>query len=224
MSDPKSSAKDRGYENNRLEEDVDSLYRMSPSGFFSMEKVQARIDLQQLNHDLLSAAVFHETNQRRKNNGKGTLKHLPRLDEASRMHARDMAEYEYVAHMNPREQELETPLDRVREVGLDDIRFVAENVASHFGMQYESGETIFPMERDGNTEYYYQPGGKPIPNHTYRSFAESLVDDWMSSPGHRRNILSEKSEFLGAGCSMGEGEMGPVKFYCTQLFFNRFGR
>ena len=201
-----------------------ALSQVAPSEFFEKGKVEEKIDLRHIDHSLLSAAIFHETNRKRKQHGRDQLSHLPRLDEASRMHARDMAEHEYVAHINPREQALRTPHGRVREAGLDDIRFLAENVASHFGIQYEPGRVVFPIEKDGDTEYSYQLGGEPIANHTYRSFAESLVDEWMNSPGHRENILSEKPVFLGAGCSRGEGDEGPVKLYCVQLFFDRFGK
>ncbi len=93
-----------------------------------------------------------------------------------------------------------------------------------FGIQYEPGKILFKTKKNDHTEYSYQPGGKPLENHTYRSFAESLVDTWMKSPGHRKNILSEEPEFLGTGCSIGEGDKGLVKFYCVQLFFSRFGK
>ena len=199
------------------------LYQMSPSKFFQQAKVDERIDLRHINQSLLSAAIFQETNKKRKEHGRTQLGHLPRLDEAARMHAEDMAENEYVAHVNKREQELRTPLKRVREVGLKNIRFVAENVASNFGIQYEPGKIVFPEKKDGDTEYYYQPGGKPIANHTFRSFAESLLNEWMNSPGHRKNILSEQPKFLGTGCSVDKDDKGMTKFYCVQLFFDRFG-
>lgn len=205
-------------------ESGDILYRMAPSEFFEKGAVEEKIDPQDINYHLLSAAIFHETNQKRKEDGKEQLSHLPRLDEASRIHARDMAENQYVAHINPREQDLRSPLERVREVGLNEIRFVAENVASHFGSQYESGRTLYTIEKEGDTEYSYQPEGEPIENHTYRSFTESLVDAWMKSPGHRKNILSEKPEFLGTGCFLGDGDTGLMKFYCVQLFFDKFGK
>ncbi len=199
------------------------LYDMDSSRFFQLAKVEDKIDLRHINNSLLSAAIFHETNIKRQEHGKAPLSHLPRLDEAARIHAQDMAENEYVAHVNQREQELRTPLKRVREVGLKDIRFVAENVASHFGIQYEPGKIVFPEKKDGDTEYYYQPGGKPIANHTFRSFAESLLDEWMNSPGHRKNILSGQPKYLGTGCSVDEDDKGMAKFYCVQLFFDRFG-
>ncbi len=207
------------------ESGVDStdFFQMDSSGFFQQARVDDKIDLRHINHNLLSAAIFHETNKKRKEHGKAQLGHLPRLDEAARMHAQDMAENEYVAHVNQREQELRTPLKRVREVGLKNIRLVAENVASHFGIQYEPGRIVFPEKKDGDTEYYYQSGGKPIANHTFRSFAESLLGDWMNSPGHRKNILSEQPKFLGTGCSVDENDKSMAKFYCVQLFFDGFG-
>ncbi len=202
--------------------DSTDLYQMSQSGFFEQAKVKDTINLEDINYNLLAAAIFHKTNQKRKEHDIEHLSHLPRLDEASRMHAQDMAENEYVAHINKREQELRTPSERVLEVGLTNIRYVAENVASHFGTKYESGKTIFPIKKDGDTEYAYQPEGKPIANHTYGSFAGSLVDSWMNSPGHRHNILSGEPKFLGTGCSIGTADKGPVKLYCVQLFFDKF--
>ncbi len=173
-SNPKDSGNWRIQEKNGADPQG-NLYRMPSSEFFRKRTVEEKIDLKHINYNLLSAAIFHETNQKRKKYGKEPLSHLPRLDEASMIHAGDMAEHQYVGHMNPRERELRTPLDRVQEVGLDDIHFVAENVASHFGLQYKPGTAVFQIKKDGHTEYSYQPGGKPIENHTYRSFAESLV-------------------------------------------------
>ncbi len=46
----------------------------------------------------------------------------------------------------------------------------------------------------------------------------------MNSPEHRKNILAEEPEYLGAGCSIGDRDKGLVKFYCVQLFFNKFGK
>ena len=48
--------------------------------------------------------------------------------------------------------------------------------------------------------------------------AKALVDAWMNSEGHRKNILLAEAEYLGVSCvgSQGKSEM-PV-FYCTQVF------
>jgi len=198
----------------------ESLFSMSTRAFFKLSQVNQRMDMQNLNHTLLSAAVFHETNQRRQEYGRTRLDHLPRLDEAARIHAQSMARYDYLSHTNPRQRNLRTPGDRLKAVGLKPS-YYAENVATHFGIQYESGTPVYRTERRGETQYSYNPGGPPIPRHTYRSFAESLLDQWMRSSGHRGNILSGDPEFLGAACEMGGKKKGMYEFYCAQVFFAR---
>jgi uncharacterized YkwD family protein len=50
----------------------------------------------------------------------------------------------------------------------------------------------------------------------YRS-AETVVEGWMNSPGHRKNILSERYTHLGAGYTS-EGARGP---YYVQMFIQK---
>jgi len=71
--------------------------------------------------------------------------------------------------------------DRARAVGLH-TSFLAENVASAFGRRYKSGAKFFVREEAGRKIYSYEPNGPAIPMHSYLSFAEALVDEWMSSP------------------------------------------
>jgi uncharacterized protein YkwD len=60
-----------------------------------------------------------------------------------------------------------------------------ENIATVFGIQYKSGTMVSSFD--------------DIPPHTYNSCAESLVDSWMHSPGHRANILDSDFIYLGCG-------------------------
>ena len=110
-----------------------------------------------------------------------------------------MAERNVLTHANPDAPELRTPSDRVRAAGLVP-GFVAENVATHFGIRYRSGSPIYRVDRDGRRGFSATPGGPPIPPHTYLTFARSLLDQWMASPGHRQNILS-KSARMEAACT-----------------------
>jgi uncharacterized protein YkwD len=63
--------------------------------------------------------------------------------------------------------------------------------------------------------------GEPMPPHTYSSFAQALLDDWMNSPGHRENILSDEAPYLGAACAYQDDDEMPL-YYCVQLFFDGF--
>ena len=50
--------------------------------------------------------------------------------------------------------------------------------------------------------------------HTEESLANEIVEGWMNSPGHRKNILTPDFEKLGVGVSIGDD--GGV--YATQNF------
>jgi uncharacterized protein YkwD len=202
---------------NLVKEGADSYYSKSASAFFDSKAARKQIDLDDVDYELLSAAVFHETNQRRARHGKAILTHLPRLDSAATKHAKDMIERGYFSHFEPNSPNRRTPRDRIEQEGLSP-RFSAENIATAFGIKYKSGAKVYLSRQTGKQKFSYSPGGPPIPAHTYRSFAESLLDQWMGSPGHRENILSEEPEFLGIGCSESKEESGLDQFYCVQLF------
>jgi uncharacterized protein YkwD len=55
--------------------------------------------------------------------------------------------------------------------------------------------------------------------HTYLSFAEALVESWMQSPGHRKNILHKEQEYLGCACELARKTNAMETFYCAQVFF-----
>mgnify|MGYP001157879121 CR=1 FL=1 len=173
------------------------------------------IDQRKVDYQLLAAALFQETNLRRRENRLPLLRRDPRLDAAARMHATDMARDDYLSHTNPHRRDRRTPGDRAHLAGFQ-FRFLAENVATHFAIQYESGRTVYQIPT--GTGYSYRPDGPPIPRHTYRSFAATLLDQWMDSPGHRRNILSVEPALFGADCRLKPAKVGLDKFYCVQLF------
>lgn len=198
-------------------EDADSYYSKSASAFFDSKAARKQIDLDDVDYELLSAAIFHETNQRRTRHGKAILKHLPRLDSAATKHAKDMVKRGYFSHFEPNSPNRRTPRDRIEQEGLSPM-FSAENIATAFGIKYKSGTKVYPSRQGGKQQFSYSPGGPPIPAHTYKSFAESLLDQWMGSPGHRENILSEEPELLGAGCAESKEKNGLDQFYCVQLF------
>jgi uncharacterized protein YkwD len=202
---------------NPVKEGADSYYSKSASAFFDSKAVKNQIDLDDVDCELLSAAIFHETNQRRARYGKAILKHLPRLDSAATKHAEDMIRRGYFSHFEPGSPNRRTPRNRIEQEGLSP-RFSAENIATAFGIKYKSGIKVYLSRQNGKHEFSYNPGGPPIPAHTYRSFAESLLGQWMGSPGHRENILSEEPELFGAGCSKSKEESGLDQFYCVQLF------
>jgi uncharacterized protein YkwD len=183
--------------------------------FFALESTGRTIDPQKVDQALLAAALFHETNRLRQKHGRPPLRQDARLDAAARMHAGDMARKNYLDHINPHNPERRTPQDRALLAGFH-FRFLAENVATHFTIQYQSGRAVYRVP--AGTGFSYRPDGPPIPRHTYRSFAAAVLAQWMNSPGHRRNILADPPERFGSDCRLRQEQGGLDQFYCVQLF------
>ncbi len=199
---------------------AETLQADSPEAFASLEAATAPINPANIDYPLLAEAIFHETNLRRQENGRRALDHLIELDRAACVHAQDMVESNFFAHRNPNDPAKETPLDRVENQDLK-VGFVAENIAQTFALQYESGTPVYTRQEDGETVFSYEAGGEILPPHTYQSFAADLLDQWMDSPGHRKNILAEEPSHLGAGCElMEDDELGMPMLTCVQLFFD----
>lgn len=190
---------------------------LDPEAFRASAAAGRPIDVSSIDDDLLAAAVFHETNGRRLRHGLPPLGYRHELREAARIQAQDMARAGRIGHRH-RERRFQTLRDRLRQLKLQPA-FAAENVALSFGIQYEAGRPVVVREEGGRTVFSYRAGGEPIPPHTYRSFAASLLDQWMRSRGHRANILDARAEELGTAPVHARNDAGMDVFYSVQVFF-----
>lgn len=186
--------------------------------FANQAAARQAIDPQRIDADLLDAAVFHETNRRRQRHGLPPLDFDVRAREAARLQSAAMAEHGFVGHENPIDAELRTPMDRARRAGLIP-KFLAENVANAFLRAYEEGTQVHVRTENGKRVLSEEPGGPPIPMQDYVGFAKALLDDWMDSPGHRKNILHSAPEYLGSACLTEVPDAPMPKLSCTQVFF-----
>ena len=191
------------------------FYAMTAAAFFAADAAQAPLDPGQIDHRLMSAAIFHESNRVRGEHGLAALTYSPQLEAASRMHAIDMAEANFFAHENPNDASKREPADRVKLSGYDP-RYVAENLATAFDLQYEPGREFYVVP--GGISY--DPNGRPLPPHTYASFARHVVERWMNSPGHRANLLAVEPTELGAAAVLQPRKKDDVlaTFNCVQVF------
>ena len=114
-------------------------------------------------------AVFRLVNRERKSRGLAPYKWNESLARAARYHAADMADGEYFNHDSH---------DRVNAGGRVILQRVGttERRVRKFWPGY-SGENIAQGQPDANT----------------------VMRSWMSSPGHRSNILSSSSTAIGVG-------------------------
>ncbi len=209
----------------------DSMYsRYNYSTFQAYAPANQAIDFKNIDYELLCAAIFYATNKERVNgtttspDSGGTSLNLKPfeysqyLKYSAQMHAYDMVANNFFDHENPYDSTKKTPFDRMS------LCYVtggmrAENIADVFGIAYQAGSNFIPPNR-GSSVFVDGVTKKPIPPHTYNSFSQALLSDWMHSPGHRANILEKQLVYLGCGAAFYNDPecYGIQKFKCVQNF------
>ena len=165
-----------------------------------------------LNRGEIEEWVIEFTNEERVGAGLQPLRHDAAISDIARSHSENMARLRFMSH----DIEGRDPTDRAMAAGYDCRAYkgdgsysygLSENVAEHprvtqwmgFGMSYS------PVDYDRDAE----------------EAARGLVQGWMSSPGHRENILDRDSRRIGVGIAIQETpEYGYVSetIYATQNF------
>ena len=116
--------------------------------FATVPALSSRIDPGALDQELLSAAIFHETNRVRRQFNLPGLKFLPQLNAAADVEASVGSISHPPSHTNPF-MLIATPLERVKHAGLAP-HYVAENIAmiSIYDLDPDLGVGI--MKKRGN--------------------------------------------------------------------------
>ncbi len=173
----------------------EDYYQYSTTEFFDLSPVNQRIDVKSFDRELLEAAVFHASNEVRTKRRKSVYKFSPVLQKAARFHADYISEHKRVIHKNTRDKKYETPYKRIVAFGGDDFNGVAENLAM-----------ITPLKLEKDNMYFIKNGkpvdqqGNPFDMMTYGEMARQVVDGWMLSKGHRKNLMADYT-YLGCGIS-----------------------
>lgn len=129
--------------------------------------------------------IHEEVNAYRQSNGLDPLTFSDELAAVARDHSQDMNERDYFSHMSP---EGDGPGDRLADAGID-CNSWAENIAYEFDPSFS--------EEDAD------------------SVAESIVNGWINSPGHRRNILGDYDE-EGIGVDIrDDGRIMATQMFCS---------
>jgi uncharacterized protein YkwD len=187
------------------------------TSFANIPQANSRIDFEHIDYPLLHAAIFYETNRQRVLNGRKVFSHSPALEKAAKGHSDDMVNKNFFSHTSPVKGK-ETMVKRLALAGVTG-GYKGENIAISFGIEYKAGKSVYsPKQNGGYFSYTYK--GKPIKNHTYLGLAKEVLHQWMTSPGHRANILNAQFTYLGTGAShyKNTGFFGMDNFKCTQNF------
>jgi uncharacterized protein YkwD len=168
---------------------------LSLKNFRKEQSFHEKIDFENIDYRRLHAAIFFVTNEERAKKNLTFLEYAPELEKVAIMHSRDMNRDSFFSHFNPVDKKKKTPNDRAVLAGILNP-YLAENIATCHGLTYVSGTNVF-IKGDG--QFSYKTDGELIPPHTYLSLAESVVENWMNSKGHRKNILLDTALQLGCG-------------------------
>jgi uncharacterized protein YkwD len=125
-------------------------------------------------HRELERRIFQLTNEARRKHGLPTLDQDDTLTATARRHSDDMLKRDYFSHTSPDGKNI---LDRLR----DEKPAVVQTMG-------RAGENIF--------------GSSKLDYSDVKTLSRSIVDGWMTSPGHRANILNPKYTHLGVGVSV----------------------
>lgn len=190
-------------------------YYASGDGLDTKGAFHETLDFRSIDNPKLNAAIFHATNEARKANGVAPVQHSDVLQTAAQSYAERSADKRFLAHQDPTSESLKSPRQRVAAAGGENP-MIAENLATTPGLKIKSGEKLY-IKDQSNFEFTRQPGGEVIGRHTYASFARNVVEQWMNSPGHRKNLLSKDAVELGCGTAIYIYE-GPANFVAVQNF------
>lgn len=151
----------------------------------------------------LEMQIHNGINQQRKNNGLSALSYDSSLVAIARKHSADMARNNYFSHDNL--QGLD-PSARGVQAGYSCYK--------NYGSYYTTGIAENIMQNNLYDSITYYNG---IPRYAWNSqedIAQSTVDGWMDSPGHRQNILTSTYDREGIGVAIASDD----KVYITEDF------
>ncbi len=164
---------------------------------FPAYKKQPKLDVA-----VLEKRIHNLINKERQKHGLSTLKWDEALKRIARKHSADMAKRNYFSHTSPEGHD-------------PSYRYVKSKYACSITIEnrtYKGAENLFQnnlynsVTTVNGVSYYNW--------NTLEEMAESTVDGWMNSPGHRENILTPIWLREGIGVSIAPDD----KVYITQNF------
>lgn len=150
----------------------------------------------------LEKRIHQLINEERQKHGLSALEWNGVLSKIARKHSSDMAKRNYFSHDSPEGHDF---LYRYNQEGYSCSLAVDERI-------YLGAENIFQNNLYDRIEYV-----NDVPHYEWRSrekIAETTVQGWMNSPGHRKNILTPHWKTEGVGVAISPDD----KVYITQNF------
>lgn len=166
-----------------------------------------------VDQNLFSDAVLAEVNYHRCIGGQQPIDAHMGLNNVAENHASWMATVGQLSHASTIEGEA-TVAARVKMAVISPA-VGSENIGFVHRYRVDEGETFF-AGTDPCT--FTTRDGIRIRSHSYQSMAERIVDLWMASPDHRKNVLDHRFSMTGSAASYDGNAPHCGVFYLAQSF------
>jgi uncharacterized protein YkwD len=178
----------------------------------SKKAAQTVVPAGKINQSLLDAAIRNEVNFHRCRAG------LPKVGDAgngltnqAKKHSQWMARSQQLSHRSTVAGSA-TLSQRVKNAGVR-FRTGSENIAMVHRFRIDNRRFKI-LSSDQCKFATYE--GQALPAHSYASLARHVVDLWMSSPGHRKNILDRRVNRVSTAVAF-----DPKAQYCGQYWLTQ---
>lgn len=180
----------------------------------SKAAAQTIVPASRINQKLLSDSVRAEVNYHRCRAGLSSVDSAGApLAKEARAHSRWMAKKQQLTHRStvPGRASLK---QRIKASGVN-FRTGSENI----GMvhRYRIDNRQFRI-MNANKCQFATYEGQALPAHSYASLARHIVDLWMNSPSHRRNILDRKARKVSTAVAFDPNAQYCGRYWLTQNF------
>ncbi|MBN2403089.1 MAG: CAP domain-containing protein [Spirochaetes bacterium] len=172
----------------------------------------------EINLDLKLVAkwILFYTNTERIRNNLSPVQYDPDLEKAAVWQAEYNSKMRTLEHIISA-KDMKTPKDRIEYFG-GRCGNCGENLTVKFAVNSEG--IPFAIKKDSNGTYYNY-GTSIVKWRNEQEMGYTMVDSWMKSPGHRKNILGNGFKWIGAGIA--KGIYSNNKSYYGCQVFNGFG-
>ncbi|MEM8802235.1 MAG: CAP domain-containing protein [Pseudomonadota bacterium] len=180
----------------------------------SKQAAQTVVPTGQISQALLDSVVRAEVNFHRCRAGLSALRDAGSgLDRQAAKHSQWMARSQQLSHRST-VPGLATLKQRVTASGVN-YRTGSENI----GMvhRYQIDNRRFKILNSGQCKFATKEG-QALPAHSYASLGRHIVNLWMNSPGHRKNILDRRVTRVSTAVAFDPNAKYCGRYWLTQNF------
>ncbi|MEY8098713.1 CAP domain-containing protein [Falsihalocynthiibacter sp. S25ZX9] len=166
-----------------------------------------------INESLLNNAVLIEVNYARCRSGLPALSSDSKLTRPATKHSKWMAKNSTLSHKsNVRGQN--STQNRIKNSGIK-VKTGAENIIRMYRYQLTGGPFFV---KNMATCDFADGKGNTLPPHSYASLAREASRQWIESPKHRENFMSNRMRMTATGAAVDPKGSHCGSIYLTQLF------